>query len=165
MCVPQLVHLNLMTTLRFLRQTIVPLSQNLFAHEHRISPMLIISLLLSRPLPPPRNPASLRFAISPWSFSSLAISSDVINMQPNRSLDYMSHMKDSRPAREEIERIVKGLTRFDQGLTVRFGYGCRVCLLPPFARACAAELLAAREDWYCICFFLVMFVHGRPFNV
>ena len=34
-------------------------------------------------------------------------------------MDPASHMRDSRPAREEIEGIVKGLARFDRGLTVR----------------------------------------------
>lgn len=43
---------------------------------------------------------------------------DVVEKQPNKSSDAASHLKDSRPAREEIEGIVNGLTRFDHGLQV-----------------------------------------------
>ncbi|CAN0300937.1 unnamed protein product, partial [Ectocarpus sp. 8 AP-2014] len=41
---------------------------------------------------------------------------DVIETQPSLAVGAASHLKDSRPAREEIEGIVKGLTRFDHGL-------------------------------------------------
>lgn len=42
----------------------------------------------------------------------------MIDTQPNLSLDAQNHMKDSRLAREEVERIIKGLTRFDHGVRV-----------------------------------------------
>lgn len=52
-------------------------------------------------------------------FVVLSCRSDVVEKQPNQSSDAASHLKDSRPAREEIEGIVNGLTRFDHGLQVR----------------------------------------------
>ena len=47
-----------------------------------------------------------------------------MDVQVNLSLDPASHMRDSRPAREEIEGIVKGLARFDRGITVRLSKTC-----------------------------------------
>ena len=43
---------------------------------------------------------------------------DIIESQPNLSLIALSHIKDSLEAKEEIELIVKGISRFDNGLTV-----------------------------------------------
>lgn len=46
----------------------------------------------------------------------------MIESQVNASSLAASHLKDSRPAREEIEGIVNVLTRFDHGLKVGLFY-------------------------------------------
>lgn len=72
--------------------------------------------------------------------------------QPNPSTAAASHLKDSRPAREEIESIVNGLTRFDHGLTVRDATAVQQYKFrPPPKKFCLmrktqAEILESRRE-------------------